>query len=175
MLEGRDQLQFGIPKKRREKEEDPYKGTPVLRMKPAPENKGETYKFELNDDALELLNLKRENAEDVKTVSFSFIEDDNTIYIGNTTSLSEVEDQYKYNVSMSGVFSNSMAHKYISTLLDINENEENIFELLIEDILNIKIAKLQLINKDNKIEDIQKEMENIDLTDQSNVEVIEEL
>jgi hypothetical protein len=68
-----------------------------------------------------------------------------------------------------------MAHKYISTFLDINENEENIFELLIEDTLNIKIAKLQLINKDNKIEDIQKEMENIDLTDQSNVEVIEEL
>ena len=180
MLEGRDQLSFGIPKKRKEKEQDPYEGTPVLKMKPSPENKGETYKFELNEDALNLLNLKKDNADDIKKVSFSFIEENNSIYIGNTTNL-DVEEQYKYNVSMTGVFSNNIAHKYIKTFLDINDNVENVFELETEEgIEDIKIAKLNLLQREDKqtiyennVKDIIDEMNNID--NPENLEAVEEL
>jgi len=179
MLEGRDQLNFGIPKKRKEKEQDPYEGTPVLKMKPAPENKGETYKFELNEDALDLLNLKRDDANDIKKVSFSFIDESNSIYIGNTTNL-DVEEQYKYNVSMIGIFSNSIAHRYIKTFLDINDGVENVFELEIEEgVEDIKIAKLNLLKQEentvneNSIKDTINEMNDID--NPENFEVLEEL
>ena len=145
MFEGREQMTFGIPKKRVEKI-NPYEGQCLLIMHKAPETKGGTYKFELTKLALEELGLVKTNAEDEKLVSFSF--DGLEPVLGNTTDLKgKIDASAQYNVSMSGIFSNKPVYEYLTQLYGLNNDVDNLFNLDIDDESG-KIATIYLTELD---------------------------
>jgi len=137
MLEGRT---FGIPKKQIEK--DPFEGQAKLIIKRKPENKGETYKFELTKQALVDLDLVRENGTTEKLVSYSF--DEEIPIIGNTTSLVGIIDsKNQYNVSMLGMFSNKPMYEYLIQLLELDEDKDNVLDLSIIPDPDIKACMIK--------------------------------
>lgn len=151
MLEGRE---FGIPKKRQSAKVDPYEGRAVLIIKKAPENKGETYKFELSKQALVDLDLVKKDANDEKLVSFSFSDD--VPVIGNTTSLKgKIDSSAQYNVSMSGIFSNKDMHDYLINLFEFDSSKDNELDIIImEDelpvgqIMQLSVQKVDTIEEE---------------------------
>lgn len=148
---------FGVPKKR-EIKTDPYEGQSVLIIMPIPENKGETYKFQLSKQALIDLDLVKKDADDEKLVSFSF--DDNQIIIANTTSLKgKIDSNFQYNVSMNGVFSNKQAHDYIINHLEKDGASEIVLDvLMMEDAIPMAQC-MELRIQNNSIDDVNKEIQ----------------
>lgn len=156
MFEGREQMTFGIPKKRVEKVY-PYEGKCLLIMHKAPESKGGTYKFELTKLALEELDLVKINSEDEKLVSFSF--DSLDPVIANTTELKgKIESSSQYNVSMSGIFSNKPVYEHLVYTYQLDDTIDNVF-LVALDSENNKIATIFLEEdkKETSIEEINNE------------------
>ena len=165
MLEGRE---FGIPKKRQSTKVDPYEGRALLIIKKAPENKGETYKFELSKQALVDLDLVKKDANDEKLVSFSFSDD--VPVIGNTTSLKgKIDSSAQYNVSMQGIFSNKDMHDYLINLFEFDSSKDNELDiLLVEDelpvgqIMQLSVQKVNVENvesfNENSVETINEEI-----------------
>lgn len=134
MFEGRTlNLELGIPSKKVVKPEDPYKGRAVLIIKAAPEAKKQTFKFQLTEEAIKLLQLEKIDGDDVKTVSFSFVSE-NEIYVVNSTMIDNVDAKHKYQVSMNGVFSNKDAHAYITNLLSLDPSMD--FEMGLHEVIN---------------------------------------
>lgn len=158
MLEGR-KIEFGVPKKRVTKKEDPYEGLTVLVMHEKPESKGSTYKFELSTLALEKLNLKREKAEDLKFVSIAFLE--TGIMIANTTMIAdEVPADSLYNLSMAGIFSNKTLYNFLTEKFELDTSVPHKFELVHgEENVPYPNAYLRLADDDKSDEKIDETAE----------------
>lgn len=152
MLEGR-KIEFGVPKKRVAKKEDPYEGLTVLVMHEKPESKGSTYKFELSNLALEKLSLKREKAEDLKFVSVAFLE--TGVMIANTTMIAdEVPQDSLYNLSMAGIFSNKTLYNFLAEKFELDTSVPHKFELVHgEENAPYPNAYLRLADDDTKLDE----------------------
>jgi len=128
MLTGRS-IEFGIPKKGKVEKVDPYADLALLIMQKAPETKGGTYKFKLTKRACELLDVAKENGDDLKCVSFSFPKEGGILLANTTSIIGSIDPKSAYGVSMQGVFSNRNTYLFIAKTLELDNSEDVLFGL----------------------------------------------
>ena len=115
------ELIFGIPSRRRKREEK-YAGQTVLVVMPAPTEEGRTYRFELSLEAHKRLKLEEGGSN--RRVGISFKE--GRLFIANVTGKG-VSKCFTYTNNRS--FSNKDMHQYICETLKLDPTQEHILEI----------------------------------------------
>lgn len=132
MLKAR--VAFGLSKAKKTKSEE-FEGKSVLLISETPEEKGQTYKFQLSKKASESLGVVRKDKNDAKQVAFAFpsFEEDETssAVVANVTDLEEVDNSAACFVNMTGGFSSKPYFNAIKEMFEIGK-EEAVF--LLEDV-----------------------------------------
>lgn len=115
------ELIFGIPSRRRKREEK-YAGQAVLVLMPAPTEEGKTYRFELSLEGHK--QLKLEEGGSSRKVGISFKE--GRLFIANVTGKG-ISKSFSYTNNRS--FSNKEMHQYICEQLKLDPTKENILNI----------------------------------------------
>lgn len=148
-------LSIGIPTTLRRKVEK-YPEKMVLTMHPAPEEKGKTYRFELNKKAQEELNVGQEESTFVSPV----VDLDNMkIGVTVSTERDDVPGKDKYQVTQQGAFSNRPFHKYITKILELDDSQEHEFELTKEESEDIVVWWFGPVTEETSEEQTEVEQE----------------
>ena len=161
------ELIFGIPSRRRKREEK-YAGQAVLVIMPAPTEEGKTYRFELSLEAHK--RLKLETGGSNRKVGISFKE--KRLFIANVTGKG-VTKSFSYTNNRS--FSNKEMHIYICEQLGLDPTKEHILEIndfqeseSANFIVAGEIVRPDGVSKDSKTEETQESVE--DTTEESSEE-----
>lgn len=115
------ELIFGIPSRRRKREEK-HAGQAVLVIMPAPTEEGKNYRFELSLTAHKQLKLDTGSVS--KRVGIAFKE--NRLFIANVSGKS-VSKSFTYTNNRS--FSNKEMHQYITEEMKLDPTKEHVLEI----------------------------------------------
>jgi len=141
-------INFGIPtnlKRRHEK----YPDLKVLTMLPKSEVKGSNCKFVFNKKAMLNIGLGSVIGQ---TVSTYVKEDENQVFLAETTSFDQVSRKDKYQVTRTGSFSNKSFYNFLAKKFNLDKTVDNEFELteVVDDTVSIKMYKLDLIRSEEE-------------------------